>query len=105
VSVVNAYGLSELNFLIFCTTRGYYTAIYEMTVSENRVLKKIFGPKRDEVTGEWRKLHVECLGLYCLPDRQGMWHVWGKRKVHRRFWWGILTERDNSDMGVDRWNI
>jgi hypothetical protein len=25
--------------------------------------------------------------------------------VHRRFWWGILTERDNSDMGVDRWNI
>jgi hypothetical protein len=26
---------------------------------ENRVLRKIFGPKRDEVTGEWRKLHDE----------------------------------------------
>jgi hypothetical protein len=26
---------------------------------ENRVLRKIFGPKRDEVTGEWRKLHNE----------------------------------------------
>jgi hypothetical protein len=26
---------------------------------ENRVLKRIFGPKRDEVTGEWRKLHTE----------------------------------------------
>jgi len=26
---------------------------------ENRVLKGIFGPKRDEVTGEWRKLHTE----------------------------------------------
>jgi hypothetical protein len=26
-------------------------------VFENRVLRKIFGPKRDEVTGEWRKLH------------------------------------------------
>jgi len=26
---------------------------------ENRVLKRIFGPKRDEVTGEWRKLHNE----------------------------------------------
>jgi hypothetical protein len=26
---------------------------------ENRVLKKIFGPERDEVTGEWRKLHNE----------------------------------------------
>jgi hypothetical protein len=28
-------------------------------VSENRVLRRIFGPKRDEVTGEWRKLHNE----------------------------------------------
>ena len=28
-----------------------------MRVFENRVLRKIFGPKRDEVTGEWRKLH------------------------------------------------
>jgi len=28
-----------------------------MRVFENRVLKRIFGPKRDEVTGEWRKLH------------------------------------------------
>jgi hypothetical protein len=30
-------------------------------VFENRVLRRIFGPKRDEVTGEWRKLH----DLYC----------------------------------------
>jgi hypothetical protein len=28
-------------------------------VFENRALKRIFGPKRDEVTGEWRKLHNE----------------------------------------------
>jgi hypothetical protein len=28
-------------------------------VFENRVLRKIFGPKRDEVTGDWRKLHGE----------------------------------------------
>jgi hypothetical protein len=28
-------------------------------VFENRVLRKIFGPKRDEVTGEWRNLHSE----------------------------------------------
>ena len=28
---------------------------------ENRVLRRIFGPKRDEVTGEWRKLHNEVL--------------------------------------------
>ena len=30
---------------------------------ENRVLRRIFGPKRDEVTGEWRKLHNEELNL------------------------------------------
>jgi len=37
-------------------------------VFENRVLKRIFGPTRDEVTGEWRKLHPEELNdLYCSP--------------------------------------
>jgi hypothetical protein len=36
---------------------------------ENRVLRRIFGPKRDEVTGEWRRLHNEELyALYSLPD-------------------------------------
>jgi len=30
-----------------------------LRISDNRVLKRIFGPKRDEVTGEWRKLHNE----------------------------------------------
>jgi len=35
-------------------------------VLENRVMRRIFGPKRDEVTGEWRKLHNEELSdLYC----------------------------------------
>jgi len=36
---------------------------------ENRVLRRIFGPKRDEVPGEWRKLHNEELNdLYCSPN-------------------------------------
>jgi hypothetical protein len=38
-------------------------------VFENRVLMRIFGPKRDEVTGEWRKLHNEELhNLYSSPN-------------------------------------
>jgi len=40
-----------------------------LRVFEYRVLRKVFGPKRDEVTGEWRKLHNEELrDLYSLPN-------------------------------------
>jgi hypothetical protein len=42
---------------------------HRLRVFENRVLRRIFGPKRDEVTGEWRKLHNEDLhNLYSSPD-------------------------------------
>jgi hypothetical protein len=38
-------------------------------VFENRVLRAIFGPKSDQVTGEWRKLHIgELHNLYSSPD-------------------------------------
>jgi len=37
-------------------------------VFENRVLRKIFGPKRDEVTGEWKILHNEKL-IICTPHQ------------------------------------
>jgi hypothetical protein len=40
-----------------------------LRVFENRVLRRIFGPKRDEVTGDWRKLHnEECHGSDSSPD-------------------------------------
>jgi hypothetical protein len=67
-----------------------------LRVFENRVLRKVFGPKRDEVTGEWRKLHNEELNdLYSLPNilrvvksrrMRCVWHVarMGEdRGVHR----------------------
>jgi hypothetical protein len=42
---------------------------HRLRVFENRVLRRIFGPKRDEVTGEWRRLHNEELhNLYSSPD-------------------------------------
>jgi hypothetical protein len=68
-------------------------------VFENRVLRRIFGPKRDEVTGEWRKLHNEELcDLYSLPSiikiiksRRMRWagHVpqWGRRGMRIGYWW------------------
>jgi hypothetical protein len=42
---------------------------HRLRVFENSVLRRIFGPKRDEVTGEWRKLHNEELhDLYSSPS-------------------------------------
>jgi hypothetical protein len=42
---------------------------HSLRVFENKVLRRIFGPKRDEVTGEWSKLHNEELhNLYSSPD-------------------------------------
>jgi hypothetical protein len=41
----------------------------KLRVFENRVLRRVFGPKRDEVTGDWRKLHNEELNeLYSLHN-------------------------------------
>jgi hypothetical protein len=69
-----------------------------LKVFENRVLRRIFGPKRDEVTGEWRKLHNEELNdLYCSPDTirvtksrrmTKVGHVArrGGEEVHTGFW-------------------
>jgi hypothetical protein len=47
----------------------YGCEIWSLTLFENRVLRRIFGPKRDEVAGEWRKLHNEELNdLYPSPS-------------------------------------
>jgi hypothetical protein len=42
---------------------------HRLRVLEKRVLRRIFGPKRDDVTGDWRKLHNDELhNLYSLPN-------------------------------------
>ena len=42
---------------------------HRLRLFENRVLRGVFGPTRDEVTGEWRKLHIEEINdLYCPPN-------------------------------------
>jgi hypothetical protein len=46
---------------------------HRLRVFENRVLRRIFGPKRDEVTGEWRKLHSE--ELHILYSSPNIWQI------------------------------
>jgi len=77
-----------------------------LRVFENRVLRRVFGPKRDEVIGEWRKLQNEELrDLYSLPNivrvvksRRMRWarHVarMGEGRGVHRVLVGNLRERD-----------
>jgi hypothetical protein len=58
-----------------CVLYGYETwsitfrEEHNLKLFENRLLRNIFGPRREEVTGEWRRLHNEELyGLYSSPD-------------------------------------
>jgi hypothetical protein len=72
---------------------------HRLTVSENRVLRRIFGPKRDEVTGKWRKLHNDKFHiLYSsrniirqIKSRRMRWagHVacMDRRENCTSFWW------------------
>jgi hypothetical protein len=59
-----------------------------MRVFENRVLRRIFGPKRDEVTGGWRKLHNEELhNLYSSLSIIRL-NKWGMRWARHVAEWG-----------------
>jgi hypothetical protein len=67
-----------------------------LRVFENRVLRRVFGPKRDEVAGEWRKLHNEELnGLYSLPNIVRV-------VKSRRMRWAGHVARMGKDRGVHR---
>ena len=98
-------------------------------VSENRVLRRKFGSKREDVTGEWRKLHNEELNdVYSSPNivrliksRRMRWAVhvartWGEERRTQVFLWGNMRERDHlEDPNVDgriilrwiykKWNV
>jgi hypothetical protein len=79
---------------------------HRLRVLENRVLRRIFGPRRDQVTGEWRKLHNEELrDLYSSPNiiriiksRTMRWEVHvarlGRRGRRIDYWWESQREKD-----------
>jgi len=83
-----------------------------LKVFENRVLRRIFGPKKDEVTGEWRRPHNEEIYDLRSPNiirvinsrkmrRAGHVARMGARSAYRH-WWGDPREGDDlQDPGVD----
>ena len=85
---------------------------------ENRVLRRIFGPRRDEITGEWRRLHNEELNdFYTSPNivrviksrrlgRAGYVACMGVESGCVGSWWGNRREGDHwGDLGLDGWVI
>jgi hypothetical protein len=68
----------------------------KLRVFDNMVLKRIFGPRRDEVTGEWRRLHNEELNdLY--SSHNIMWVI-----KSRRMRWAVHVARMGEERGVYR---
>jgi len=83
----------------------------KLWVFQNRVLRRIFGSRRDKVAGKWRKMHTKELNLYSSPNifrviisrRRWAGHVacMGRGTVYTGFWWRNLRERDHlEDPGV-----
>ena len=110
--------IEDYNFV--CCLYGYETwslillGERELKMFENMVLRRIFGPRRDEITGECRRLHNEELNdLYSssnivrmIKSRRMKWagHVarMGEERGCIGSWWGNRRERD---LVVDGWII
>jgi hypothetical protein len=88
--------------------------VQRLTVFEKKALRRIFEPKRDEATGEWRRLHNEELNdLYSSPNiirviksRRTRWAGYvarmGEKRGAFRILWGDLREGDHlGEPGVD----
>ena len=117
---INIYRIIIFPIVFYgCETRSLtFWEERKMRLFENMVLRRIFGPRKDEVTGEWRRLHNEELNdLYCSPNilrviksRRMRWvgHVecMGEEWGCIGCWWGNRRERYHwKEIGVDVWII
>jgi hypothetical protein len=86
-----------INLLVLCGCETWSITLGEerrMRVFDNRVLRRTFGPKRDEVTGESRKLHKELNDLYSSDDQ-----------IERMRWVGhvaCVRGEEKCTQGIDR---
>jgi len=89
-----------------CETWSHTLEERRLRVFEKSVLRRIFGSKRDKVTGEWRSLHDKELIIRVIKSSRLRWaeHVarMERGEVYTGFWWGNLRERDHLvDPDVD----
>jgi hypothetical protein len=86
---------------------------HRLRVFENRVLRRIFGPKRDEVTENGGSCTMRNFIICSHPQislgkssqgewgGRGMWYAWERREKCTRFWWESPKDRDHvEDQGV-----
>jgi hypothetical protein len=89
------------------------TEEHRLRLSESREHRKVCGSERDEVTGDWRRLHNEELhDLFSLPsyysgaeikknEMGGACNTYGEGRRHAEFWWGKLKGKQHlGDLGV-----
>ena len=94
---IKIYGTIILPVVLYGCETWSLTLLEErrLRVLENRVLRRIFGPRRDEVTGDWRRLHNEELNdLYCSPNI--VWVI----KWRRMRWAGHVARMGEERGGV-----
>jgi hypothetical protein len=94
----------------------FYLFIYLFTVSitlslrekcrlrvfENRVLRKIFGAKRDKVTGEWRRLHNKELHVLYFSSQKDRWAGHVARMAESRGTHGVFVGKPEGRRPLDR---
>ena len=106
-----------LPVVLYCCENLFFTLEEgrKLRVFESMMLRRIFGPKRDEITGKWRRLHKEellavyssvILKMYYSSDQiekseMGRTCSTYEGEVHRGFWWESLREKHLEDLGVD----
>jgi hypothetical protein len=79
--------VKEILLFILCGCENWFITLskeHGLRVSEKRVVRRIFGPKKEEVAGGWRRLHNEELhNLYTSPNLTG---VMKSRRIKWEWW-------------------
>ena len=99
ISTGKGHSIARMHFAYFnsflAISGPYMIAVSRLRVFENMALRTVFGSKRDEVTGEWRKLHNEELSDLCSSPNI-------VRVEKSRIRWAWHVERMVEGRGVHR---